>query len=96
MGYRLHASIPNVNGFNNDLELGKQYDYAAWDGFNDKWFGAENDTGFVRAEDLLEFYDDFLDANENATKYPLYNVDVLKEMIDYAVKNNYVMYFVSY
>jgi hypothetical protein len=96
VGYRLHAFIPNVSGYNKELELGKQYDVYAWDDFNAKWFGAFNDAGLIGADNLLEFYEEFLDANSNAAEYPLYNVDALKEMIDHAVKNGYDMYFVSY
>lgn len=104
MGYRLYAFIPNVSGYNRELELGKQYDVYVWNDFNAKWFGAfnarwfgeSNDTGLIGADNLLEFYDELLDANSNAAEYPLYNLDLLKEMIDYAVKNGYDMYFVSY
>lgn len=96
MDYRLYAFIPNVSGYDTDLELGKQYDANAWYDFNAIWFGAFNDAGLVGTNNLLEFYYDLLDANSLAAEYPLYNLDRLKEMIDHAVKNKYDMYFVSY
>ena len=95
MGYRLHASIPNIKPYDKYLELGKQYD-SKWDDFNDKWFGEGKDSGLIFHADLEEFYAEYVEVNNRPSEYDLYNTEHLKEMIDYAVLHKLDMYFVSY
>jgi hypothetical protein len=99
MGYRLYATIPNIDYEDNDLELGKQYDYR-WDDFNDKWFGTTDGIGML----FPEWFDEFLadlkminqDIIENEEEYDLYNIELLEKMFQFAKENNYYIYFRSY
>ncbi len=95
MGYRLHASIPNIKPYDKDLELGKQYD-SKWDAFNDKWFGEGNDYGRIGHEDIAEFYVEYVEINNQPSDYDLYNTEHLKSMVDYALLNKFDMFFESY
>lgn len=95
MGYRLHASIPNIKPYDDDLELGKQYD-SKWDDFNNKWFGEGKDSGFIFHADIKEFYEEFVEVNNQPSEYDLYNTELFKEMVDYAVLHKLDMFFVSY
>ena len=95
MGYRLHASIPNIKPYDKDLELGKQYD-SKWDAFNDKWFGEGNDSGRIGHEDIEEFYKEYVEINNQPSDYDLYNTEHLKSMVDYALLNKFDMFFESY
>ena len=95
MGYRLHASIPNIKPYDKDLELGKQYD-SKWDDFNAKWFGYGYDCGRIGYEDIEEFYAEYVEINNQPSDYDLYNTEQLKAMVDYALLNEFDIYFVSY
>lgn len=96
MGYRLHAGIPNVKHEKAEmLELGKQYD-SKWGSFNDTWFGADQDSGFIYPEDLDGFYEYLLETNQGVSKYKLYNLELLKEMFEFAKEQDYLVYFISY
>ena len=95
MGHRLHASIPNIKPYDNDLELGKQYD-SKWDAFNDKWFGEGNDFGRIAHEDIEEFYAEYVEINNQPSDYDLYNTQHLKSMVDFALLNKVDIYFESY
>ena len=95
MGYRLHASIPNIKPYDKDLELGKQYD-SKWDDFNYKWFGEGNDYGRIGHEDIEEFYKEYVEINNQQGDYDLYNTEHLKSMVDYALLNKFDMFFESY
>jgi len=95
MGYRLHATIPNIKPYDKDLELGKQYD-VKWDEFNDKWFGEGNDSGRIGHEDIEEFYAEYVETNNQPGEYELYNTQHLKTMVDYALQNKVDIYFESY
>lgn len=95
MGYRLHASIPNVKPYDKYLELGKQYD-SKWYDFNHKWFGEFNDSGLISHEDIKEFYEEYVEINNQPGNYNLYNTGQLKSMVDYALLNKVDMYFESY
>lgn len=95
MGYRLHATIPNVDYEFNYLELGKQYDYK-WESFNDKWFGRYHDGGTISKEDFDEFYNELTTINKEPGEFNLYNLELLKEMIEFARKHNYIILFESY
>lgn len=95
MGYRLHATIPNVPPYVVNIELGKQYDYK-WDSFNAKWFGDGLDGGMIGYYEIEEFYSEMLAINNTLSEDKLYNLDILKEMVDYAVEHELDMYFVSY
>lgn len=105
MGYRLNVRIINVkeklNGKYVDkyLELGKQYN-KRWFGFNSKWFGDGLDWGNLSKEDFKEFLNDIelvntkIDIhNEN---YKLYNLELLKELMDFATENDYILTFESF
>lgn len=101
MGYRLHARIPNVSEYNDELELGKQY--VGWEDFKEKWLGDSCSCSLKGKEYLLEFYNDILETNKQIEKeyskedrYDLYNLDLLKEMIDYAIKYDYEISFESF
>ena len=64
MGYRLHASIPNVKEYKNvNLELGKQRS-GKWDNFNYKWFGESSDQGFVEEDEMETFLNEMVEINE--------------------------------
>lgn len=95
MGYRLHATIPNIKPYDKDLELGKQYD-SKWEFFNYKWFGENNDGGRISHEDIEEFYAEYVEINNQPSDYKLYNTELLKEMVDYALLHKLDMYFESY
>ena len=95
MGYRLHATIPNIKPYDEDLELGKQYD-DKWDSFNDKWFGVDSDSGRIYPDDLEEFFIEYLEINNQPSDYDLYNTEHLKEMIDYCLLHKLYLYFESY
>lgn len=99
MGYRLHASIPNVEYVNNNLELGKQYN-VRWDYFNDNWFGESRDGGMLHPEMFDEFLRDLKMVNseiiENKESYDLYNIHLLEKMFKFAKENDYYVYFESY
>lgn len=103
MGYRLHACIPNIKPYDKDLELGKQYD-SKWDDFNNKWFGEGNDSGRISYEDIEEFYEEYVEINNQPSDYDLYqpsdydlyNTQQLKNMVDYALLHKLDMFFVSY
>ena len=95
MGYRLHATIPNVKPYDKDLELGKQYD-SKWDDFNNKWFGESNDRGRISHYDIEEFYEEYVEINNQPGEYELYNTEELKKMVDYALQNKVDIYFESY
>ena len=98
MGYRLHVCIPNVDGYREDVELGKQYE-SCWQPFNNKWFGEGQDSGLISYTEALEFYEELVDINsslDETADYTLYNLEVLKEYVDEAIDNKYVLYFQSY
>lgn len=95
MGYRLHATIPNVKFKYDVLTLGKQYD-SKWDYFNDHWFGENHDGGTVSKESLDEFYDELITINKEPGEYDLYNLELLKEMIEFAKEHDYIILFESY
>lgn len=95
MGYRLHASIPNVKPYDEDVELGKQYD-SKWDGFNEEWFGEDNDEGMVRSEDILNFYNAFITIDSMESEYTMGNLEKFKEMVMYAIEHQLKVYFESY
>jgi len=95
MGYRLHATIPNIKPYDKDLELGKQYD-SKWDAFNDKWFGYYCDHGRIAHEDIEEFFAEYVEINTQPGDYELYNTEELKRMVDYALLNKVDIYFESY
>ena len=95
MGYRLHATIPNIKPYDKDLELGKQYD-SKWNAFNDKWFGENNDSGLIAHEDIKEFYEEYVEINNQPSDYDLYNTEHLKSMVDYALLHKLDMFFESY
>ena len=99
MGYRLHASIPNVEYVYNNLELGKQYN-VRWDYFNNRYFGKGADGGMVLPEMFDEFLRDLKMINSEIIKnkegFDLYNIEPLEEMFEFAKENNYYVYFVSY
>lgn len=92
MGYRLHATIPNVEFGKSYIELGKQYDIV-WDSFNTKWFGEGQDSGMVDYHELEDFYQELIKINPEEG---LYNLDSLKKYIDYCVKHKYDLYFTSF
>ena len=98
MGYRLHASIPNVEYVENDLELGKQYN-VRWDYFNDNWFGESQDGGMLAPYMFDDFLIDLKMVNteiiENKEGFDLYNIGLLEKMFEFAKANNYYVYFVS-
>ncbi len=95
MGYRLHASIPNIEHYDNGLELGKQYD-SKWDDFNDKWFGEYSDSGRISYKDIKEFYKEYVEINNQPGEFILYNTERLKKMVDYALLHKKDMFFESY
>lgn len=99
MGYRLHASIPNVEYVENNLELGKQYN-DKWDDFNYKWFGEYQDGGMIHPETFDEFLIDLKMINseiiENEENCDLYNIELLEKMFEFAKENDYCVYFESY
>lgn len=98
MIYRLHAVSVNFvfkGRKNYYLELGKQYD-SKWVEFNNRWFGLEKDGGIIEYPVLEDFYNELVFINGKGGEYQLYNLEGLKEMIDYAVKNKLTLYFVSY
>ena len=99
MGYRLHASIPNVEYVENNLELGKQYN-VRWDNFNYTYFGSDFDKGMIHPETFDEFLIDLKMVNseiiENEENYYLYNIELLEKMFEFAKENNYYVYFESY
>ena len=95
MGYRLHATIPNIKPFDEDLELGKQYD-SKWNAFNDKWFGEYSDSGRISHEDIEEFFSEYVEINNQPSNYDLYNTEHLKAMVDYALLHKVDIYFESY
>jgi hypothetical protein len=95
MGYRLHACIPNVKLYEEDLVLGKQYD-EKWDTFNDRWFETANDHGIIYPNRLEEFYKELIEFNTMYGEYKLYNLEELRKMFDYAIEHNYCVYFSSY
>ena len=95
MGYRLHATIPNVKPYDKYLELGKQHDYK-WEEFNYYWFGEYNDSGLIAYEEIEEFYEAYVEVNNQPSEYKLYNTELLKEMVDYALLHELDMFFMSY
>lgn len=99
MGYRLHASIPNVKYVEKNLELGKQYN-VRWDDFNDTYFSRDIDGGMIHPETFDEFLRDLKKINheiiENKESYDLYNIELLEKMFEFAKENNYYVYFESY
>lgn len=99
MGYRLYASIPNIEYVDNDLELGKQYNNR-WDDFNYTYFGENADGGMLHHETFDEFLRDLKMINDeivsNEENYHLYNIETLEKMFEYAKENNYYVYFESY
>ena len=99
MGYRLYASIPNVNYEEENLELGKQYN-SRWQDFNETYFGSYDGLGMLVPEMFDEFLRDLKMINqeiiENKENYTLYNIDKLEKMFEYAKENNYYVYFESY
>lgn len=99
MGYRLHASISNVEYEDNNLELGKQYNNR-WDDFNYTYFGENNDSGMLHPETFNEFLRDLKTINreiiENKEEYDLYNIEFLEKMFEFAKENNYYVYFESF
>lgn len=94
MGYRLHASIPNVAEFRGNLELGKQYD-EKWNDFNNKWFGEFRDEGMIYRLDLQEFLTELKAVNAEPGLHYLYNIESLEEMVQHAILYGYDMYFIS-
>ena len=99
MGYRLNASIPNIEYVDNDLELGKQYN-VRWDDFNNRYFGKGADEGMIHPEMFDEFLSDLKMINseiiKNKENYDLYNIELLEKMFEFAKENNYYVYFESY
>ena len=95
MGYRLHATIPNVKPYDKDLVLGKQYD-SKWEEFNYYWFGENSDSGRIAYEEIEEFYEAYVEVNNQPSEFELYNTERLKEMVDYALLHELDMFFVSY
>lgn len=95
MGCRLHASIPNIKPYDEDVTLGKQYD-SKWNAFNDKWFGEGNDRGLISHYDIEEFYAEYVEINNQPGEYELYNTQYLKKMVDYALLHKVDIYFESY
>jgi hypothetical protein len=95
MGYRLHVTIPNVPNYDSFLELGKQYN-SKWNNFNNKWFGENRDEGLIDHEDIIKFYKEYIKINDKVGDYKLYNTDKLKKLLEYALKNKYSVYFVSF
>lgn len=95
MGYRLHATILNVPSYQDTIELGKQYDHK-WDMFNYKWFGVDRDDGNICHEDIAEFFDELVEINKQPGEYELYNLERLKEMVDYCIENEFYVTFMSY
>lgn len=93
MSCRLNVRIPNVEKFRECVALGGQTD-EKWIPFNDFWFG-ENEwpCGIVRWEYLLEFYAQYIAVDAMSGEYEQFHTDLLKEMIDYAVKNKFDLYF---
>lgn len=95
MGYRLHASIPNVKPYDEDVELGKQYD-SKWDSFNDEWFGENVDKGMVPPDVILNFYNAFITIDSMKGEYKMGNLEMFKEMVMYAIEHQLKVYFESY
>ena len=95
MGYRLHVSIPNIKPYDKYLELGKQDD-STWYEFNYKWFGEYKDSGLIAYEEIEEFYEEYVELNNQPSDDNLYNTEHLKEMVDYAVLHELDMFFISY
>ncbi len=99
MGYRLHASIPNVEYEDNNLELGKQYNNR-WQDFNETYFNNYDGIGILIPETFDEFLRDLKLINreiiENDEEYDLYNIELLEKMFEFAKENNYYVYFESY
>lgn len=99
MGYRLYASIPNIEYEDNNLELGKQYNNR-WAGFNETYFNYDDGIGMLIPEMFDEFLRDLKMINqeiiENEEYYTLYNIEKLEKMFEYAKENNYYVYFDSY
>lgn len=105
MGYRLHATIPNVNYVDNNMEIGKLYD-SIWDSVLAKYkFSDEDDKVFVThtdydADDLREFVKDIKKANAilegEESIYTLYNLELLDNMVEFAILHRYTIWFHSY
>ena len=99
MGYRLHASIPNIDYEDNDLELGKQYNNR-WDSFNKIYFNNYDGEGMLHPTMFDEFLRELKAINReiiaNNEEYDLYNIEHLEKMFEFAKENNYYVYFESY
>lgn len=89
MSIRLHASIPNIRDIT--LELGR-VDNEDWEEFTEYWF---NDSDMLISHlDLPIFNNSLLDYNDNVPEdRKLYNLDLLVEMIGYAIDKGYSMFF---
>lgn len=101
MGYRLHATIPNVEHEYNDLELGKQYN-PVWDLFNESWGFSDEDESLFDAsinwvpDQLREFFEALKKINDLLSEdEQLYNIELLEELIEFAIENKYVIWFYS-
>lgn len=104
MGYRLYATIPNVDYENNYLELGKQYEEALVD-VNDKWGFSDNDERLFETqymsegESLRDFVNELKEVNEelveNNAEHYLYNLDLLDKLVEFAIENKYTIWFYS-
>ena len=102
MGYRLHVCIPNIESeYKGIEELGKRYD-STWSDFDDYWFGenAEVHDLFLDSADLDKFYEDLIQIDDinvkNGSAYTLYNLEYLRDLIEYAKEHKYSVYFTSF
>lgn len=99
MGYRLYASIPNIEYEDNNLELGKQYN-SRWQDFNKTYFNNYDGVGMLIPDMFDEFLRDLKMINreiiENKEDFDLYNIEFLEKMFEFAKENNYYIYFESY
>jgi hypothetical protein len=99
MGYRLNVMIPNDEKYSQWIELGKQY-HDTWYDFNNNHFGENKDDGLFHYDYIKDFYNDLLETNNKVSKvsedYKLYNLDILKDIVYYAVENKKYVYFMSF
>lgn len=89
MGNRLYVKIPNVNYDINNLELGKPSDLIYEEFFSKRI----NTDELVHFLDLKEYLLELLEINDQATDHKLYNLDLLNDLVDFAIKNKYDVYF---
>lgn len=106
MGHRLNVRIINVRFELSDgsltsryLELGKQYNQR-WNSFNAKWFGSGKDGGNLSKEYFKEFLNDIelinAEIDNHNEGYQLYNLELLKELMDVATDYDYILSFESF